>query len=168
MAVFFNKRWYYGSVCGCGLAELLLAGRGGEGVEFGGCCICEDGGGAHLVRLYASASPAGRGGEGRAGFCVALWLLMLQVMVVLFLLFARAGRGGEASGDRRRVVFVVVCLGDAVSAGSSVVRWRRCCGCARSARLGFVARRRTTHAASNNVWRRPLPGGWRYGDGGVG
>ena len=112
----------------------------------------------------AFASPAGRGGEERSG-----WRLLFRFGCRWFrwcssstfmLQPALVARGAASGGG---VGFVVVDLGGAASAGCWAVPGCGCCGRARSACFGSVARRRTALAALYMLWRRLLSGGKRYG-----
>jgi hypothetical protein len=87
--------------------------------------------------------------------------------VFLFGCSAPAGHGGEGSGGWRWLVAGVGGHGWCGGGWKMGEAGSSCCGRARSSRLGFVAGRRTATAVIYNVWRRHLPGGWRYGDSGI-
>ena len=121
------------------------------------------------ARSSVCAPLAGRGGEGRSSgwlpspfWCRWCWWSSSSTFELWPALVVR----GAASGVG--VVVVVVGLGGGASAGSLVELGCEHRGRVRSMSLSFVARRRTTLAASTSSWRCFLSGGWRYGDGGAG
>ena len=108
--------------------------------------------------------PAGRGGEGRSGWCSAFLFVVGDaggLLLRCLLRPAEVARGAASGG-----AVLVADLGGAASAGSAVELGSMRCGRVPSTSPDSVAWRRMEVAAVYNAWWRLLPGGWRYGDAG--